>query len=94
MARGWDNEELIKFCLWSLWWDHTFINAYYQVATNLIDQDWGLGLRYIFGSDGLFVCKHYSESYEWVVMTFYDGVWGGKRKIWLNLGGDLSLLDE
>ena len=25
-------------------------------------------------------------------MTFYGGVWGGKRKIWLKFGGDLSLL--
>ena len=28
----------------------------------------------------LFVCKHYSKSYEWVAMTFYGGSRGGKKK--------------
>ena len=40
----------------------------------------------------LFVCEHYSKSYVWIAMTFYDGVQSSKRKNWLNFGGDLGLL--
>ena len=45
----------------------------------------------------LFVClfvwkQHYSKRYEQIPMKFYEGVWGGNRKNWLNFGGDLRLL--
>ena len=28
----------------------------------------------------LFVCEHYSKSYEWIAMTFYGGVGSSKTK--------------
>ena len=39
----------------------------------------------------LFVCLSVSsiaQSYEWIVMKFYGGVWDGKRNKWLHFGSD------
>ena len=53
-------------------------------------------LMYVFGSVGLFVCPvclsvgNITQSL-WT-MESYRGVQGGKRKNWLNFGGDLDLL--
>ena len=63
------------------------------LQTWLIETE-GLELRYVFGSVGLFVCKHYSKSYEWVAMTFYGGSRGGKKKSDWSLGGIWVFLDE
>ena len=40
----------------------------------------------------LFVCEHYSKSYQRIGMKFYGGVLGSARKHWLNFGGDLGTL--
>ena len=40
----------------------------------------------------LFLCEHYSKSYEWIGMKFYGkDLWDTIKK-WLNFGGYLSLL--
>ena len=52
-----------------------------MIRVHTLKVDIWMELRYVFGSVGLFVCKHCSKSYEWVAMTFYGGVWGGKRDL-------------
>ena len=46
---------------------------------------------YVFGNVCLSVCllaclshckQHYLNSYEWIVVNFYGGVWGGKKNKW------------
>ena len=54
---------------------------------------------YVFGSVGLsvclfvclFVCGHYSKSYERIGMKFYGRALSSTRKNWLNFGGDLGI---
>ena len=70
-----------------------FINAYFQAATNLVDQDSRVSndLPRPWRS-ALSKCFCLAKSYEWIAMTFYVGAQGGKRKHWLNFGDDLCLL--
>ena len=69
--------EDVYFALWD----------YYDFATSLANGG------YVFGSIGLSVYKqHYSNNYEWISMKFYRGIWGSKRKNWLNFGGGLCVL--
>ena len=43
------------------------------------------------GFDCLFVCyQQYSKSYEWIAVTYFGEVWGGKRNKCVNFGCDLD----
>ena len=46
-------------------------------------------IMFLVASVCLFVCyQHYSKNYQWIVMQFYGGVWGGKKNMWLDFGGN------
>ena len=51
---------------------------------------------YVFGSVGLsvclFVCEHYSKSYERIGVKFYGWVLSSTSKNWINFGGDLGIV--